>query len=76
MPHLEEEWAPNCRGAGAGWEGRGRPELWKIEAEVESEEENWAASHGPLSGDSRGRGGRGAAKREHGKEEVLTGPPG
>ena len=31
-----------------------RTKLQKIAAEAESEEENWAASHWPLSGDSRG----------------------
>lgn len=56
MPHLEEECALNSRdtsfmpqavrGRGRGGEGKGLTKLWKIEAEVESEEENWAASHG------------------------------
>lgn len=32
-----------------------RTKLRKMEAEVESEEENWAASHGPLSRGSRAK---------------------
>ena len=53
-----------------------RTKVQKIAAEAESEEENWAASHRPLSGDSRGCGGRGAVRRYQGREEVLTGPLG
>lgn len=61
---------------GRGGEGRGHPRLWKIEAEVESEEENWAASHGAsLRGPQGPRRKRGceALTREKGGANRATG---